>query len=121
MRQEITTLRQNIDHKLTESNKELQEQKTNITEAQAYIAELEEYNTEASDLLVKITKQTRQMQDKITDLEARSQRNNIRIFSLPEDTQGSSITDYLDQLLKTELELPEGANLQIQCAHRTLT
>lgn len=93
MRQEITTLRQDIDHKLTESNKELQEQKTNTTEAQARIVELEEYNTEESDLLVKMTKQTRQMQHKITDLDARSQRNNVQIFGLPKDTEGSSITD----------------------------
>lgn len=121
MRQEIATLRQDIDHKLTESNRELQEQKTNITEAQARIAELEEYNMEASNLLMKITTQTRQMQDKITDFEARSRRNNVRIFGLPEDTERSSLTDDLDQLLKTNLEVPEGTNLQLQRAHRALT
>lgn len=58
------------------------------------------------------------MQDKITDHEAKSQRNNVRIFSLPKDTEGSSL---LDQLLKTNLELPEGTNLQIQRAHGALT
>lgn len=39
----MATLRQDIDHKLTDNNKELQEQKTNVAEAQARIAELEEY------------------------------------------------------------------------------
>lgn len=120
MKQEIASLRQDIERKLTENHKELQEQKTSITEAQARIAELEEYNIEANSLLTKLTKQTRQMQDKLTDLEARSRRNNVRIFGLPEDTEGSSMTDYLDQLLKKELELPEGTDLQIQRAHRAI-
>ena len=66
IKQEIAYLRQDIDHKLTENNKEIREQKTDIPEAQAHIAELEEYNTEASDMLAKVVKQTPQMQDKRT-------------------------------------------------------
>ena len=94
IKQEIAYLRQDIDHKLTENNEELQEQKTDITEAQARIAELEECNAGASDMLAKVVKQTRQMQDKLTDLEARSRRNNVRIFGLPEDTEGASLAEY---------------------------
>ena len=61
------------------------------------------------------------MQDKLADLEARSSRNNIQIFGLPEDIEGSAITVYLDRLLKKELELPEGTSLQIQRVYRALT
>ena len=121
IKQEIAYLRQDIDHKLTENNEELQEQKTDITEAQARIAELEECNAGVSDMLAKVVKQTRQMQDKLTDLEARSRRNNVRIFGLPEDTEGASVAEYLGKLLKKELKLPDGTNLQIQRAHRALT
>ncbi len=121
MKQENANLMQDIERKLTENHKELQEQRTSITKAQARIAELEECNTEARDMLTKLTKQTCQMQDKLTDLEARFLRNNVWIFGLPEDAEGSSISDYLDRLLKKELELPEGADLQIQCAHRAIT
>lgn len=120
MKQEISNLRWDIERKLTENHKELEEQKTSITEAQARIAELEEGNADTSGLLSKLTKQTRQMQDKLTDLEASSQRNNVRIFGLPEDIEGSSSTDYLDQLITKELDLPEGTDLQIQRAHRAL-
>lgn len=63
---------------------------------------------------------TRQMQEKIIDLEGRSRRNNIRIFGLPEDTEGNSVIKYVEQLLKTELQLPEEMTLQIQRAHRAL-
>lgn len=61
------------------------------------------------------------MQRKITDLEGRSRKNNIRIFGLPEDSKGSSIIKCLEERLKTELELPEETDLQIQRAHRALT
>ena len=58
----------------------------------------------ASTALSEMMGQTRRMQEKITDLEGRSRRNNIRIFGLPEDTEGSSAAIYLEQLLKAELE-----------------
>lgn len=64
--------------------------------------------------------QTGRMQEKITDLESRSRRNNIRVFGIPEGTEGSSAAKYLEQLLSTELQLPEGTILQIQRAHRAL-
>lgn len=119
MKQELTSLREDIDHKLRENNKELQEQKAKLAEAEGRITELEEWNADANEALLKLLNQTRYMQDKLTEQEVRSRRNNIRIFGLPEETEGSSMTDYLDQLLRTELELPEEIQLQIQRAHRT--
>lgn len=71
MKQEIAIFRQNIERKLIENQKELQEQKTNIAEMQACTAELEEHNAKASGLLAKLAKQTQQRQDKPTDLGAR--------------------------------------------------
>lgn len=119
MKQELTLLREDIDHKLRENSKELQEQKAKLAEAEGRITELEEWNTDANETLLNLLNQTRHMQDKITEQEARSQRNNIRIFGLPEETEGSSMMNYLDQLLRAELELPEETQLQIQRAHRT--
>ncbi len=120
MKEEITNLRQEIDRKLTENNRELQAQQVSISEAQARIAEVEEWRTDANDALTEMMEQAHRMQEKLTDLEGRSRRNNIRVFGLPEDTEGSSTTRYLEQLLKTELELHQWTNLQIQRAHRAL-
>ncbi len=120
MKEEITNLQQEIERKLTENNRELQAQQVSISEAQARIAEVEKWKTDANDALTEMMEQTRRMQEKLTDLEGKSRRNNIRVFGLPEDTEGSSTAKYLEQLLKTELELPEGTNLQIQRAHRAL-
>ncbi|XP_037618667.1 uncharacterized protein PF11_0207-like [Sebastes umbrosus] len=120
MKEEITNLQQEIDCKLTENHRELQKQQASITEAQTRIAELEEWKTDANETLTAVWEQTCRMQGKLTDLEGRSRRNNIRVFGLLEDTEGSSTSKYLEQLLSAELELPEGTNLQIQRAHRSL-
>lgn len=120
MKEEITTLQQEIERKLTDNINELQTQKATMAEAQERIAGLEEWKIDAGEVMMEMQEQTRQMQEKITDLEGRSRRNNIRIFGVPEETEENSTSKYVDQLLKTELQLPEGTELHIQRAHRAL-
>ncbi|KAJ4920563.1 hypothetical protein JOQ06_022124 [Pogonophryne albipinna] len=43
----------------------------------------------------------------------------MRIYGVPEEKEGNSMSDFVDQLLKTELALPD-TNLQIQRAHRAV-
>jgi len=119
MKEEITTLQQDIEKRLTTNMNELQAQKANLTEAQERIAELEEWKTDAGEMMGML-EQKIQMREKITDLEGRSRRNNIRIFGVPEDTEGSSTSKYVEHLLKQELQLPEDMELHIQRAHRAL-
>lgn len=57
---------------------------------------------------------------KLTDLENRSRRNNIRLYGITENTEGTSVVDFVNNLLTTELTLPDGVNLEIQRAHRAL-
>ncbi|KAF3837682.1 hypothetical protein F7725_009450 [Dissostichus mawsoni] len=59
------------------------------------------------------------MQGQLVDLEGRSRRNNMRIYGVPEEKEGNSMPDFVDQLLRTELALPD-TNLQIQRAHRAV-
>jgi len=121
MKLEIANLREEIERKLTENNGELQTQKTRMTEAQARVAELEEWQTEAKEIMIEMANQTHQIGGKMVDLEGRSRRNNVRIFGVPEETEGDSVTKYVEQLLNTELELQEGNVIpQIQRAHRAL-
>ncbi|KAL0194679.1 hypothetical protein M9458_008251 [Cirrhinus mrigala] len=58
------------------------------------------------------------MQGKITDLEGRSRRNNIRIYSIKEGAEGASMFKFINGLLKTKLSLNDDLDLQIQRAHR---
>lgn len=99
---------------------ELQSQHANIAEAQTRIADLESVCMEMKETLLAVVKENTKMQDKVADLESRSRRNNIRIYGVPEDTEGSSITEFVSELFKRHLALPEGEELHVQRAHRAL-
>jgi len=53
-----------------------------MEKAQTRIAVLEEWQLEAKSEMLTITPRTLSMQEKMTDLEGRSRRNNIRIFGI---------------------------------------
>lgn len=119
IKQDITSLRHEMERRFQDSEEKLEEQKASLVEAQSRIAELEEWNTDAKATIREMLTQTGQMQNQITELKARSRRNNIRVFGLLEDSEKDSMMAYLDQLFKRELNLPEGTELHIQRAHRT--
>lgn len=72
------------------------------------------------DKLLTVVKLNTEMQEKIVDLESRSRRNNLRIYVVPEEKEGRSVTEFISELLKSHLALPDGVELQIQRAHRAL-
>ncbi|KAK7880965.1 hypothetical protein WMY93_032419 [Mugilogobius chulae] len=59
---------------------------------------------------------------KVSDLEGRARRNNIRLYGVPEDTEGTSTAAYVENLIKRELggDLSVEGNLGIERAHRAL-
>lgn len=99
---------------------ELQSQNANIAETQTRIADMESACLEMKETLLAVVKENSQMRDKVVDLESRSRRNNIRIYGVPEEKEGRSVTEFVNELFKSHLTLPEGLELRIQRAHRAL-
>ena len=65
--------------------------------------------------------QVKTLQTKLLDLQARSMRNNLRVFNCPESaTDGKSVVEFLEELFAAKLDLPEGTQLNIMRAHRSL-
>lgn len=56
----------------------------------------------------------------MTDMEARSRRNNIRIYGIAEGEEGNNMMDFVVKLLKSELTTPGELDLKIQRCHRAL-
>uniref|UniRef100_A0A3B3XUC2 L1 transposable element RRM domain-containing protein n=1 Tax=Poecilia mexicana TaxID=48701 RepID=A0A3B3XUC2_9TELE len=102
-------LQQNIDHLGHEINGKLD----NIaTEVQGLAERVDEAEARVHQ---------RKTQLKVLDLESRSRRSNVRVFGVPEGQEGNSTTQYIETLLRSQLQLPEDLDLKIQRAHRTLT
>uniref|UniRef100_H3B1C4 L1 transposable element RRM domain-containing protein n=1 Tax=Latimeria chalumnae TaxID=7897 RepID=H3B1C4_LATCH len=65
---------------------------------------------------------SRDLWDRVQDLENRSRRNNIRILGVPEGAEGINISGpaFLLTLLRDCLPLPEAGDIEIERAHRML-
>lgn len=57
---------------------------------------------------------------KCEDLQNRLRRNNIRIFQIPEDSEGRDMAGFVKALLQKELKLPPDLDIKIERAHRSL-
>ncbi|KAE8297830.1 hypothetical protein D5F01_LYC02301 [Larimichthys crocea] len=100
--------------------RELQSQNANIAEAQTPIADMETACLEMKETLMAVVKENTEMRGKVVDLESRSRRNNIRIYGVPEEKEGRSVIEFVNELFKHHLALPEGLELRVQRAHRAL-
>lgn len=120
MKEELDSFKIDINHRLTETTTELATQATRLAEAEQRIAELENWNLEAKEAILQSIKQQKTLQDMVTDQEGRNRRNNIRIFGVQEGAEGSSVMQFIEQLLKNELPSLANTELQIQRVHRAL-
>uniref|UniRef100_A0A672IJM8 L1 transposable element RRM domain-containing protein n=1 Tax=Salarias fasciatus TaxID=181472 RepID=A0A672IJM8_SALFA len=120
LKDEMTALKEELSHKLAEMGTALQDQAQAISEAEERISDVEASGSVTKEALLCLLKEQRKLQQKVTDLESRSRRNNIRIYGVPEEAEGDSMIKFIDSLLTTELPLPEGMPLKIQRAHRAL-
>ena len=71
-------------------------------------------------ILASSLKQQRRLQEKVTNLEGRSRRNNIRVWGVPEGAEKDSAPEFIERMIVRKVELGEGASLQIQRAHTAL-
>ena len=81
---------------------------------------MEGWTEEATETLCTYLKQQRFLQQKLTDLESRLRRNNIRIFGVAEGEEGNSVQQFVEKFIKSELPASQDMDLKIQRAHRTL-
>ncbi len=117
-RQEFASFKEDVTSKLMANNNQLQDHKRSIDEAEKRTVKLETWNIQAKEVLVKTIQQQRKLQEKLTNMEGRSRRSSIRIFRVPEGAEGDSVPRFIENLLWSELALPEGTDLSIQRAHR---
>lgn len=120
LRRELNTLGQEINSKLDGLATDVQSLNDRVGEVEARVETVEIWAAEASEALASCLEQRRSMQLKLTDLESRSRRNNLRIFGVAEGEEGNSVPQFIDKFLRSKLPIPMGEDLKIQRAHRSL-
>lgn len=61
-----------------------------------------------------------QHEDKLVDQEGRARRENIRMYKVPENEEGSSMIVFVEKLLRDKLGIPPTTELHNERAHRVL-
>lgn len=121
MRKELIEFRGEINQKLKNLSDDLQAANSRVTEAEERITDIEEWDAAAGDALFRMLESQKELQTKLTDLEARSKRNNLCIYGIPEGFEGSNLMEFVTRLIKTELDLPlTDLEIGIQRCHRAL-
>lgn len=95
---------------------------TRLDEVEERIEKAEERIQKTEEVITAMLKLHTKLEDKLLDLESRSRRENIRIYGVPERTDGESTTmiSFVENLLREGLELSEDMPfLQIERAHRS--
>ncbi|KAJ8272211.1 hypothetical protein COCON_G00110700 [Conger conger] len=86
------------------------------------MADMERWDIGVKDTLTQLLSDQRVLQDKVSDLEGCFRHNNIRIYGVPEDAEGTSAAGFVESLIKSELGDSLGwdrdHDLGIERAHR---
>lgn len=121
MRVELNEFRGEINQKLEKATSDLHATKARVTEAEQRISEIEDWDVAAKEALIQALENQETLQAKLTDLEARSRRNNLRIYGIPEESEGTNLLEFVTRLIKSEVGLPlTDLDLGIQRCHRAL-
>lgn len=115
-------IKKQMDEFVSEVNRRIQDVTGQIEGAVERVGQMEEnmldverWDIGVKDTLTQLLTNQRALQEKVTDLEGRSRRNNIRIYGIPEDAEGTSAVTFIENFIKTELGSELGHGLGIEC------
>lgn len=120
---EIKDFRQDSKKQFQELKEDINKTNRRLDETEERITAMEDRMQTTEDVVTEMIKLHDQLEAKLIDQEGRDRRNNIRIYSIPEESEKNytSMIAFIEQLLKENLQLPTDLNLQIERAHRALT
>ena len=119
-RRESRDFRREVMQRFDDINETLSETNVRLAEAEDRIGKTEDRLQASEEATSEMLKLLSQMEANLADQQARSMRDNIRIFGVSEDlTANVVMNDFVEQLLREGLGLTD-LPLQIQRSHRSL-
>ena len=119
---ELREFRKDSNQKLSDIREDIGKIYKRVEEAEERINSAETRIQSSEEILTELVKLQMQTEAKLTDLEGRSRRDNVRIFGVKEGAEeNTTMTIFVEDLLMKGLELPASTALNIERAHRALT
>ncbi|KAM9313603.1 uncharacterized protein KZ484_025023 isoform 1-T4 [Pholidichthys leucotaenia] len=123
MKKQMDEFAAGVQQQLQETAKQVHDAGERIKQTEENMAELENWNMGVKNTFVQLLQNQWTLEDKISEMEGRARRNNIRIYGVPEDSeQDTSVASFAESFIKKELGdvLGQDCDLGIECAHRAL-
>lgn len=117
---ELKDFRRDNMKQLADIQQKLNSTNDRLEEAESRIDDVETAMQAASTILKKLVQKQEETEAKLTDQEARARRENIRIYSIPEQSEGNDIITFLEEMFRDSLDFPRDVELKIERAHRAL-
>lgn len=110
-----------IKSSMEELKGEVKSLDTRTTEVEDRVGEIEDNGMRYERALKYLLHRDMDLTARCEDLQNRLRRNNLRIYRVPEGSEGADTREFVKELLKSVIDpMPDG-NLQIERAHRALT
>ncbi|KAJ4922362.1 hypothetical protein JOQ06_025899, partial [Pogonophryne albipinna] len=119
---ELRELRKDFGQQLSGIKEDISKIGKRVEEAEERINGAENRIQSSKDVLTELVKLQMQTEAKLTDLEGRSRRENVRIHGVKEGAEEgtASVIAFVEDFLAKSLELPPSIALNIERAHRAL-
>lgn len=117
---ELREFRRDNKVQLSDIKQELKRTNDRLEEAEGRIEEMETALQATSTLIKQLTQRQANLEARLIDQEGRARRDNLRIYGIPEDQEGTDMVGFLVNLLKSALDFPSDQELGIERAHRAL-
>ncbi|KAK7925283.1 hypothetical protein WMY93_007593 [Mugilogobius chulae] len=102
-----------------ETKKQLGECANRIGQAEMRISTIEDDHGTLKDVVDKLEKRNRVLENRVLDLEARSRLNNVRLVNLPEGAEGADPCSFIESWLPDALDMaPMRVPIVVEKAHR---
>lgn len=120
---ELREFRKDNSQQLKEIREEINKTNTRIEEAEKRIDTAETRIQGMEEAVTELLKLQIHLDAKLTDLEGRSRRENVRIHGVKEGAEedSPSMVGYVERLLREGLGLQDSFELRVERAHRALT
>uniref|UniRef100_H3B249 L1 transposable element RRM domain-containing protein n=1 Tax=Latimeria chalumnae TaxID=7897 RepID=H3B249_LATCH len=113
-------LKKELKHQLGDIRAAISHTKHEVEAEGECIAQTEDRLLTLEEKVSDLMKDKEKAWDRVDDLENRSRHNNICFMGLPEGVENGRPIDFLKKNLPVLLDLPEGEDLEIERAHRSL-
>lgn len=117
---ELLEFRRDNKVQLSDIKQELKRTNDRLNKAEERIDETENVLQATSTLIRWLTQCQANLEARLIDQEGRAWRDNLRIYGIPEDKEGTHMVGFLDNLLKKALDFPHDRELGNERAHRAL-